>query len=173
MRRSPPANPRTPRLPRLPITPEILALLFSSWSQASQKDSYNATMLWAACCTAFFGFSELASSHAHHCKPLNNLCLGHRMSQWILMRTLVLSQSICSVPRLTHSAWELGSTLREQDRLCVLLTHLAWELGSTLREQDRLCVLCLHFWVTWSAVGNNLVICFFFRMDPLCQSRGY
>ena len=53
VRRSPPANPRTPRLP---ITLEILGLLFSSWSQASQEDSYNATMLWAARCTAFFGF---------------------------------------------------------------------------------------------------------------------
>ena len=43
-------------LPRFPITPEILQMLFTSWSQAPQDKRYDAAMLWAACCTGFFGF---------------------------------------------------------------------------------------------------------------------
>ena len=46
----------TQRRPRLPITPEILQLLLAAWSQVPQESRYNATMLWAACCTGFFGF---------------------------------------------------------------------------------------------------------------------
>ena len=41
---------------RLPITPAILHLLRSAWSQVPQENRHNATMLWAACCTGFFGF---------------------------------------------------------------------------------------------------------------------
>ena len=126
---SPPANPHTPRLPR-----RFWAYFFHHGHKPPRK-----TVAMPPCCGQHvaqpsLAFSELASSHAH-CRPLNHLCLGHRMSQWILMRTLVLSQSICGIPRLT----------------C-----LARELGSILGEQDRLCVLCLHFWVTWSAAGNNI-----------------
>ena len=40
--------------PRLPITPDILRALHRHWSpRASQFDI---VMLWAACCTEFFGF---------------------------------------------------------------------------------------------------------------------
>ena len=51
IRRSYPAHTRPPHLP---ITPHILGLLFTEWSRApvSQDD----LMLWAACCTGFFGF---------------------------------------------------------------------------------------------------------------------
>ena len=41
---------------RNPVTPEILHLLLAAWSQGSLVSSYDATMLWAACCTGFFGF---------------------------------------------------------------------------------------------------------------------
>ena len=43
-----------PRRVRLPITPRILALLYQSWSRPPV--SHDAAMLWAACCTGFFGF---------------------------------------------------------------------------------------------------------------------
>ena len=43
---------------RLPITPQILALLFQFWSLPPV--SYDAVMLWAACCTGFFGFLRAA-----------------------------------------------------------------------------------------------------------------
>ena len=39
--------------PRLPITPIILGRLKSSFDQSP---GYDSTMLWAACCLAFFGF---------------------------------------------------------------------------------------------------------------------
>ena len=46
--------------PRLLITPEILQLLYVQWSQASQEDGFHAAMLWAACCTVFYGFMRAA-----------------------------------------------------------------------------------------------------------------
>ena len=51
--RLPPTNPRRPRRP---ITPEIMFSLFTAWSRAPQETQYDAAMLWAACCTGFFGF---------------------------------------------------------------------------------------------------------------------
>ena len=48
------ASPGHVRSQRLPVTPLILRLLFSMWSQ--QPMSQDAVMLWAACCTGFFGF---------------------------------------------------------------------------------------------------------------------
>ena len=51
---------RAPRVTNRPqrnrVTPEILRLLLAAWSQGSLVSSYDATMLWAACCTGFFGF---------------------------------------------------------------------------------------------------------------------
>ena len=43
-----------PRYQRLPITPAILQHLFNTWSQPPV--TYDAVMLWAACCLGFFGF---------------------------------------------------------------------------------------------------------------------
>ena len=40
--------------PRLPITPAILRRIRASW--ASRAEEFDIVMLWAACCTAFFGF---------------------------------------------------------------------------------------------------------------------
>ena len=53
IRRSPTVTSR-PR--RNLVTPEILSLLLAAWSQGNLVSSYDATMLWAACCTGFFGF---------------------------------------------------------------------------------------------------------------------
>ena len=39
---------------RLPITPDMLRLLRKQWEKESQDP--NCIMLWAACCTCFFGF---------------------------------------------------------------------------------------------------------------------
>ena len=51
IRRSSPAYNRPARLP---ITPPILYRLFQVWSHPPV--SWEAVMLWAACCTGFFGF---------------------------------------------------------------------------------------------------------------------
>ena len=48
--------PQATRQPWCPVTPEIMSLLFRSWSQAPSGANFDAVMLWAACCTAFFGF---------------------------------------------------------------------------------------------------------------------
>ena len=47
------ASTRTER-PRLPITPDILRKLRALWTGRAHK--FDVIMLWAACCTAFFGF---------------------------------------------------------------------------------------------------------------------
>ena len=43
--------------PRLPITPTILRQLRALWSQKASE--YETIMIWAACCTAFFGFFRI------------------------------------------------------------------------------------------------------------------
>lgn len=48
--------PQTTRQLRSPVTPEVMSLLFRSWSQVPSESNFDAVMLWAACCTAFFGF---------------------------------------------------------------------------------------------------------------------
>ena len=48
--------PTSPRQARRPITPEILGLLHAAWSHPTDISQADATMLWAACCTGFFGF---------------------------------------------------------------------------------------------------------------------
>ena len=49
-------GPGAPRSPRLPITPGILGLLLETWSRATEDSRHDSVMLWAACCTGFFGF---------------------------------------------------------------------------------------------------------------------
>lgn len=46
-----------PRRLRLPITPLILRQLKSLWS--SRAEDFDTVMIWAACCTAFFGFFRI------------------------------------------------------------------------------------------------------------------
>ena len=53
IRRAPRASNRPQRSP---VTQEILRLLLVAWSQGSLVSSYDATMLWTACCTGFFVF---------------------------------------------------------------------------------------------------------------------
>ena len=49
-------QPANPRQPRRPITPNMLLLLFTAWSCVPLENQHDAAMLWAACCTGFFGF---------------------------------------------------------------------------------------------------------------------
>ena len=44
------------RQPRHPITPEILQVLLESWARWPPNRQYDVSKLWAACCTAYFGF---------------------------------------------------------------------------------------------------------------------
>ena len=46
----------SPRPPRRPITPNMLCTLFLDWSGVPQERQFDAAALWAASCTAFFGF---------------------------------------------------------------------------------------------------------------------
>ena len=43
--------------PRLPVTPTILRQLRSLWSR--EASDYDVILMWAACCTAFFGFFRM------------------------------------------------------------------------------------------------------------------
>lgn len=46
----------SPRRARLPITANILVQLGRVWSSGSVLESYEARLMWAACCIGFFGF---------------------------------------------------------------------------------------------------------------------
>ena len=47
-------SPRPPARSRLPITPATLRALKSQWAAHARDIDF--VMLWAACCTGFFGF---------------------------------------------------------------------------------------------------------------------
>ena len=64
-----------PTRPRLPITPNIMAAIKRI---LHQQLTYQSTMLWAACCTAFFGFlrvSEFTVPSQQDYDPLYHLSL--------------------------------------------------------------------------------------------------
>ena len=48
--------PSSSRRHRLPLTADIMRLLFETWSHSPVGNRYDTDMLWAACCTGFFGF---------------------------------------------------------------------------------------------------------------------
>jgi len=63
--------------PRLPISPTILRQLKALW--AGQAMDFNIIMLWAACCTAFFGFfrmGELTSPTMANRGPVDCVSVG-------------------------------------------------------------------------------------------------
>ena len=51
------SSPQSMTRPRLPITPVILHQIKALWSR--EANDYDTIMLWAACCTAFFGFFRM------------------------------------------------------------------------------------------------------------------
>ena len=71
------SKPQTAGKPRLPITPTILRQLKALWEgQAGEVDT---VMLWAACCTAFFGFfrmGELTSPTVTSKGPVDCVYVG-------------------------------------------------------------------------------------------------
>ena len=76
-------RPQSASKPRLPITPDILRQLKALWT--GQATDFNIIMLWAACCTAFFGFfrmGELTSPTVTNQGPVD--CL---LGMWLWMTT--------------------------------------------------------------------------------------
>ena len=71
------SKPQTAGKPRLPITPTILRQLKALWvGRAGKVDT---VMLWAACCTAFFGFfrmGELTSPTVTSQGPVDCVYVG-------------------------------------------------------------------------------------------------
>ena len=70
-------KPQSASKPRLPITPAILRQLKALWT--GQATDFNIIMLWAACCTAFFGFfrmGELTSPTVTSQGPVDCVSVG-------------------------------------------------------------------------------------------------
>ena len=70
-------RPQSASKPRLPITPDILRQLKALWT--GQATDFNIIMLWAACCTAFFGFfrmGELTSPTVTNQGPVDCVSVG-------------------------------------------------------------------------------------------------
>ena len=127
---------------RLPITPEILRQLRALWSrEASEQD---VLMLWAACCTAFFGFfrmGELTSLTADGQNP------GHCVSVTDVAIDDVRNPSLIRI-RLRSSKTDqfgrgvdiyLGRTGADLCPVSALLAYLAVrgkEPGPLFRLQD-------------------------------------
>ena len=60
----------SPRRARLPITPNILLALLRVWVEGQLEPEFDARLLWAACCTCYFGFfraGELTTGLAEWC----------------------------------------------------------------------------------------------------------
>lgn len=120
--------PSSVRPKRLPITPAILRLLHYYWSRLPQSESYNAACLWAACCTAFFGFLR---SGEFTC----NSWATYRAEQGLSLQDVAIdSRSAPSVVHLTlrHSKTDVfgvGVTIhlgRTGDILCPVSSLLAY-----------------------------------------------
>ena len=71
------SRPQSAGKPRLPITPTILRQLKALW--AGQAIDFDTVMLWAACCTVFFGFfrmGELTSPTVTSHGPVDCVSVG-------------------------------------------------------------------------------------------------
>ena len=63
--------------PRLPMTPNILLKLRSVWEE--EASNFNHIMLWAACCTCYFGFlrsGEISIPSDKEYDPSTHLSFG-------------------------------------------------------------------------------------------------
>ena len=91
-----------PRYQRLPITPAILQHLFNTWSQPPV--TYDAVMLWAACCLGFFGFYALENSLVHRPQNTNHSYYQQGVLVWIPTPILPSSQFIYATARPIYSS---------------------------------------------------------------------
>ena len=69
---------RSNSLQRLPVTPFILRQIKALWSTCAQ--SYESVMIWAVCCTAFFGFFRIGelletTSSGHQGLSMNDIAV--------------------------------------------------------------------------------------------------
>ena len=78
IRQTPAASPLPAKRLRLPITVDIMLVLYNQFfvspSRGHQLSSYDSSLLWAACCTGYFGFmrsGEFTSSQANGGDPVS------------------------------------------------------------------------------------------------------
>ena len=80
-------HPQYSRPQRLPITPDILLLLYHFWS--SSPTDYESSMLWAACCLAFFAFLRsgkftCSPQTRHRCLALTDIAVDSHSDPQLL-----------------------------------------------------------------------------------------
>ena len=120
--------PSSVRPKRLPITPTILRLLHHCWATHSPTHLHDTACLWAACCTAFFGFLRSGeftcnSWDAHNANPglsLQDISIDSRSRPSVVHVTLRHSKT---------DVFGVGVTIhlgRTGDVLCPVSALLAY-----------------------------------------------
>ena len=127
---------------RLPITPVILNQLRALWSSTARE--FNTIMLWAACCTAFFGFfrmGELTSltvdgRSPRHCVLVENVAVNSVQNPSIIKIHLRMSKTDQYGQGVNIYLGRTGSDLCPVSALLAYLAVRGSELGPLFKFQD-------------------------------------
>ena len=138
---------------RLPITPSILQQIKALWSK--QANDFDIVMLWAACCTAFFGFFRMGEITAPSTSGLKG---GHCVSVGDIAVDDPLNPSLVRI-HLSHSKTDqfgkgvdiyLGRTGQDLCPVSAILAYLAVrgkEPGPLFKLRDG-CFLTKNIFIT-------------------------
>ena len=132
------AKPKGTRT-RLPVTPRILRSIKSSLDLSPGFDS---TMLWAACCTAFFGFMQCAEFTTSSTSSYSSR--GDFLAEDVAVHShLELSVIAIRIKRSKTDQFSTGVTFylgRTNNKLCPVVALLNYLAHSTHSGWPLICV---------------------------------